>query len=219
MNPIRVVLVDDHAIVREGLSSMLSTQLDMRIVGEAGTGVEAVALIERTQPDVVLLDLEMPDMNGVGVLEQTRKLTPTPRVLILTAYGSDERILEAVRAGAKGYLLKEAGLSEVLHAVRIVADGGSLLEPAITERLLRSMERLLRDEKKQEAAKELLTQRERDILTYIARGFSNKAIASEIHLAERTIKFYATIIFEKLGVNNRAEAVARALQEQLITLP
>ena len=219
MNPIRVVLVDDHVIVREGLSSMLSTQPDIRIVGEAGTGAEAVALIERTQPDVVLLDLEMPDMNGVGVLEQTRKCTPTPRVLILTAYGSDERILEAVRAGAKGYLLKEAGLSEVLHTVRIIADGGSLLEPAITERLLRSMEQLLRDEKKQEAAKELLTQRERDILTYIARGFSNKAIASEIHLAERTIKFYATIIFEKLGVTNRAEAVARALQEQLITLP
>ena len=219
MNPIRVVLVDDHAIVREGLSSMLSTQPDIRIVGEAGTGAEAVALIERTQPDVVLLDLEMPDMNGVGVLEQTRKCTPTPRVLILTAYGSDERILEAVRAGAKGYLLKEAGLSEVLHTVRIIANGGSLLEPAITERLLRSMEQLLRDEKKQEAAKELLTQRERDILTYIARGFSNKAIASEIHLAERTIKFYATIIFEKLGVTNRAEAVARALQEQLITIP
>ena len=107
----------------------------------------------------------------------------------------------------------------MLHAVRIVADGGSLLEPAITERLLRSMERLLRDEKKQEALKELLTQRERDILTYIARGFSNKAIASEMHLAERTIKFYATIIFEKLGVTNRAEAVAKALQEQLITLP
>ena len=218
MNPIRVVLVDDHAIVREGLSSMLSTQPDMDIVGEAGTGVEAVALIERTQPDVVLLDLEMPDMNGVRVLEQTSKCTPTPRVLILTAYGSDERILEAVRAGAKGYLLKEAGLSEVLHAVRVVADGGSLLEPAITERLLRSMERLLRDEKKQEAQKELLTQRERDILTYIARGFSNKAIASEMHLAERTIKFYATILFEKLGVNNRTEAVAKALQEQLITL-
>jgi DNA-binding NarL/FixJ family response regulator len=218
MNPIRVVLVDDHAIVREGLSSMLSTQPDMDIVGEAGTGVEAVALIERTQPDVVLLDLEMPDMNGVAVLEQTRNFTPTPRVLILTAYGSDERILEAVRAGAKGYLLKEASLSEVLHAVRVVADGGSLLEPAVTERLLRSMERLLRDERKQKTLKELLTQRERDILTYIARGFSNKAIASEMHLAERTIKFYATILFEKLGVNNRTEAVAKALQEQLITL-
>ena len=218
MNPIRVVLVDDHAIVREGLSSMLSTQPDIRIVGEAGTGAEAVALIERMQPDVVLLDLEMPDIGGVGVLEQTRKLTPTPRVLILTAYGSDERIFEAIRVGAKGYLLKEAGLSEVLHAVRVIADGGSLLEPAVTERLLRSMERLLRDEKKQETQKELLTQRERDMLTYIARGFSNKAIASEMHLAERTIKFYATIIFEKLGVTNRAEAVARALQEQLITL-
>ncbi len=219
MKPIRIVLVDDHAIVREGLSSMLSTQPDMDIVGEVGTGAEAIALIERTQPDVVLLDLEMPDMSGVAVLEQTRTFTPIPRVLILTAYGSDERILEAVRAGANGYLLKEAGLSEVLHAVRVVADGGSLLEPAITERLLRSMERLLRDERKQETAKELLTQRERDILTYIARGFSNKVIASEMHLAERTIKFYATIIFEKLGVNNRAEAVAKALQEQLIILP
>lgn len=219
MTPIRIVLVDDHAIVREGLSSMLSTQPDLHIVGETGTGAEAVALIECVQPDVVLLDLEMPDMSGVEVLEQIRKLTPKPRVLILTAYGSDERILEAVRAGAKGYLLKEAGLAEVLHAVRVVADGGSLLEPAVTERLLYAMERLLRDEKKQEVPKELLTQRERDILTYIARGFSNKTIASEMHLAERTIKFYATIIFQKLGVTNRAEAVAKALQERLIILP
>jgi len=211
VTPIRVVLVDDHAIVREGLSSMLSTQADMCIVGEAGTGAEAVTLIAREQPDVVLLDLEMPDMSGAEVLECIRGQVPRPRGIILTAYGSDERILEAVRAGAKGYVLKEAGLAEVLNAVRVVAAGGSLID---AERLLSSMERVLRNEKTQE----VLTSRERAILTFIARGLSNRAIASELHLAERTVKFYATIIFQKLGVTNRAEAVAKALQEHLITL-
>lgn len=211
MTPIRVVLVDDHAIVREGLSSMLCTQPDMCIVGEAGTGADAVALIAQVQPDVVLLDLEMPDMSGAEVLELVRGQEPKPRVIILTAYGSDERIVEAVRAGAKGYVLKEASLVEVLNAVRVVAGGGSLID---AERLLGSMERMLRDEKTQE----LLTERERDILTFIARGLSNKAIAGELHLAERTIKFYVTIIFQKLGVTNRAEAVAKALQEHLIAL-
>ena len=214
MNSIRIVLVDDHAIVREGLRSMLNTQSDLGVIGEAGTGADAIALIERLQPDIVLLDLEMPDINGVDVLERLRSTSPTVRVIILTAYGSDERILEAVRAGAKGYLLKEAGLAEVLNALRIVAAGGSLLEPAVTERLLNSMGRMLRSGK----VPEVLTGRERDILTFIARGFSNKAIAEELHLAERTVKFHATIIFQKLGVTNRAEAVAKALQDHLITL-
>jgi len=214
MNHIRILLADDHRIVREGLASMLSTQSDVHVVGEAGTGQEAVALIKRLQPDIVLLDLEMPDLDGVGVLEQIRPAFPNVRVIILTAYGSDERILDAVRAGARGYLLKGAGLNEVLHAVRVVAAGGSLLEPAVTERLLGSMERLLRSGRLPEA----LTDRERAILTCIARGLSNKAIGEELHLAERTVKFHVTIIFQKLGVANRAEAAAKALHDHLISL-
>ncbi len=212
MEPIRILLVDDHRIVREGLGSMLATQTDIHVVGEASTGMEAITQVERYQPDVVLLDLEMPQLDGVGVLEHLRLHSPTVRTIILTAYGSDERIMDAVRAGAKGYLLKGIGLEEVLHAIHVVAAGGSLLEPQITERVLHSMGRLLR------GGAETLTERERAILTHIARGLSNKAIGAELHLAERTVKFHATIIFQKLGVTNRAEAVAKALQEHLITL-
>ena len=214
MQPIRILLVDDHRIVREGLASMLGTQPDMCVVGEAGTGAEAIDQIVRLRPDIVLLDLEMPDMDGVSVLERVRADFSDVRVIILTAYGTDERILDAVRAGAKGYLLKGAGLDEVLHAVRVAALGGSLLEPKVAERLLGSMERMLRSGKVPTS----LTKRERDILTRIARGLSNKAIGEELHLAERTIKFHATIIFQKLSVANRAEAVAKALRDRLISI-
>ncbi len=212
MQPIRILLVDDHRIVREGLASMLSTQPDMCVVGEAGTGTEAIAQAVCLLPDIILLDLEMPDLDGVGVLERVRVELPNVRVIILTAYGTDERILDAVRAGAKGYLLKGAGLDEVLHAVRVAAEGGSLLEPKVAERLRDSMERILRSGK----VPTPLTERERDILTHIAHGLSNKAIGDELHLAERTVKFHATIIFQKLGVSNRAEAVAKALLDRLI---
>ena len=212
MEPIRILLVDDHRIVREGLASMLSTQPDMCVVGEAGTGTEAIAQAVCLLPDIILLDLEMPDLDGVGVLERVRVELPNLRVIILTAYGTDERILDAVRAGAKGYLLKGAGLDEVLHAVRVAAEGGSLLEPKVAERLRDSMERMLRSGK----VPTPLTERERDILTHIAHGLSNKAIGDELHLAERTVKFHATIIFQKLGVSNRAEAVAKALRDRLI---
>jgi len=212
MEPIRILLVDDHRIVREGLASMLSTQPDMCVVGEAGTGTEAIAQALCLLPDIILLDLEMPDLDGVGVLERVRVELPNARVIILTAYGTDERILDAVRAGAKGYLLKGAGLDEVLHAVRVAAEGGSLLEPKVAERLRDSMERILRSGK----VPTPLTERERDILTHIAHGLSNKAIGDELHLAERTVKFHATIIFQKLGVSNRAEAVAKAVLDRLI---
>ena len=211
---IRILLVDDHRIVREGLASMLSTQPDLQVVGEAATGDQAIAQIKRLQPEIVLLDLEMPGLDGVSGLEQARQEFPAVRVIVLTAYGSEELILDAVRAGAKGYLLKGASLEEVLRAVRIVASGGSLLEPAVTERLLGSMERILRGDR----GPEVLTEREREILTRIARGLSNKAIGEELHRAERTVKFHTTIIFRKLGVANRTEAAAKALRDRIINI-
>lgn len=212
---IRILLVDDHRIVREGLASMLGTQADLCVVGEAATGREALTCIQRLQPDIVLLDLEMPNLDGVAVLEQMQPAFSSIHVIVLTAYGSEERILDAVRAGARGYLLKSAGLDEVLRAVRVVASGGSLLEPTVTTRLLGSVERMLKGSRHGE---EVLTAREREILTLIARGFSNKAIGEELGLAERTVKFCATVIFRKLGVANRAEASARALRDRLIQL-
>jgi len=210
--PVRLLLVDDHRIVREGLASMLATQPDLRVVGEAGTGRAALELAARLCPDVMLLDLEMPEVDGVGVLEGVRAGALRVRVIVLTAYGTDQRILDAVRAGAKGYLLKGAGLDEVLRAIRVVAAGGSILEPGVTERLLSVVEPLLRGEAVQGA----LTERERAIVRGMARGLSNREIGQELSLAERTVKFYATVVFQKLDVANRAEAVAAALREHLI---
>ncbi len=214
MPPIRLLLVDDHRIIREGLQSMLRTQADMEVVGEAGDGAAAVSAATRFQPDVILLDLEMPGLDGIAVLTQLREHLPQTRTIVLTAYGTDDRILEAVRHGAKGYLLKGASLAEVLHAIRTVAAGGSLLEPGITDRLLDSVGRMLRHD----ALPEPLSERELSIVRLMARGYANKAIGEELHLAERTVKFYVTIIFQKLGVANRAEAVATALREHLIEL-
>lgn len=210
--PVRLLLVDDHRIVREGLASMLATQSDMMVVGEAGTGREALIQTAHLSPDVMLLDLEMPEVDGVGVLEGLRTVAPQVRVIVLTAYGADERILDALRAGAKGYLLKGAGLDEVLRAIRAVAAGGSILEPGVAERLLASVAPLLRGE----AIPGGLTERERSILRGMARGLSNREIGQELYRAERTVKFYATVVYQKLGVANRAEAVATALRDHLI---
>lgn len=209
---VRILLVDDHRIVREGLISMLHTQPDLKIIGEAGNGYEALERIEQLRPDVVLLDLEMPELDGVHVLKHIRSRFPEVRVVVLTAFASDERILDAVRAGARGYLLKEAALSDVIQAIRVVATGGSHLEASIEARLLGSLERL--EHSGQETV--ALTERERTILHLIARGYSNKTIGDTLHLAERTVKLSVTIIFQKLGVTNRAEAVARALRDHLI---
>ncbi len=211
MHPIRLLLVDDHRIVREGLASMLRTQADMHVVGEASTGDEAIAQVAALCPDLLLLDLEMPGLDGIAVLERLNSDFPQVPVIILTAYGSDQRILDAVQAGARGYLLKEAGLDEVLRAVRVVASGGSLLSPKITERVLGSL--------RQGGITEVLTDRERAILMHMAQGLSNKMIGQALHLAERTVKFYATMIFAKIGVSNRTEAVAKAVREHIIAPP
>ncbi len=212
--PIHILLVDDHRIVRQGLTSMLLTQPDIEVVGEAGNGHEAIALIEHIRPDVVLLDLEMPDLDGLSILKYIHPRFPEIHVVILTAFGSDERIFEAIRAGARGYLLKDADLSEVVHTLRVVATGGSHLPSSITTRLLGSLERM----EQSGQITVTLTDRERAIVQYISRGYSNKTISETLHMAERTVKFSITIIFQKLGVTNRAEAVARALQDHLISL-
>lgn len=204
---VRILLIDDHHMVREGLAGMLVTQADFCVVGEAGTGNEGVELARSLRPDIILLDLEMPDLDGIATLEELHTLNIEARVIMLTAYGSDDRILKALRSGAKGCLLKSASLMELLRAVRIVADGGSLIEPGIAERFLRSTQR---------NPQESLSVREIEILTLIARGLPSKVIGKELHLAERTVKFHITIIFQKLCVANRAEAVAKALHDHLI---
>ncbi len=204
---IRILVVDDHPIVRDGLMTIIEAQEEMEVVGEAGTGPDAVAMALEARPDVVLMDLQLPGFSGAEATRRIKAALPETKVLVLTAYDSDEGIIEAVRAGASGYLLKGAPRAEVLQGLRLVAGGGSLLQPALVARLL---------ERPKEPAVEPLTDRELEALHLLARGLRNKEIADAMHVAERTAKFYLSAIFQKLGVEGRAEAVAAAFKLGLI---
>jgi DNA-binding NarL/FixJ family response regulator len=205
---IRVLLTDDHPIVRDGLAAVLELQPDMEVVGEAGDGPESVAKAAELKPDVVLMDLQLPGFSGAEATRQILAASPQTRVLILTAYDSDEGILEAVRAGASGYLLKGAMRTELVQAIRVVAAGGSLLQPALVARLL--------EHRTPEGTHEQLSEREHEVLKLVVQGLRNKEISDVLGIAERTVKFYTGIIFQKLGVTSRTEAVAAALKQGLV---
>jgi DNA-binding NarL/FixJ family response regulator len=212
---IRVLIVDDHPVVREGLAAMLSTQRDLLVVGEAGDGAEAEQKVEELSPDVVLMDLEMPRVDGPEAIQRIRGKHPDAKVLVLTAYDTDERILDAVQAGAQGYLLKGAPREELFRAIRVVNQGGSLLEPVVAHKLLGRMGKMLN---RQEAPGEQLTERELEVLQLLVKGARNKEIAAQLYITERTVKFHTSIIFQKLGVTNRSEAITAALQRRLVKL-
>jgi DNA-binding NarL/FixJ family response regulator len=211
---IRVLVVDDHPVVREGLSAMLSTQRDFVVVGEAGDGAEAEQKVGELNPDVVLMDLEMPRVDGPEAIRRIRAGNPDARVLVLTAYDTDERILDAVQAGAQGYMLKGAPREELFRAIRVVNQGGSLLEPVVAHKLLGRMGQMLSND----TPTEQLTERELEVLRLLVKGARNKEIASQLYITERTVKFHTSIIFQKLGVTNRSEAISAALQRRLVKL-
>jgi DNA-binding NarL/FixJ family response regulator len=196
------------------LSAILSTQADFQVVGEAATGRETVARALELQPDVLLLDLEMPDMDGVHALEAIRRQFQGVQAIVLTAFDTDERILSALKSGARGYLLKGAPRQEIFHAIRTVSQGGTLLQPLVTARLLDH----LRSEVEPQPVVDPLTPREREVLLLVARGQSNKQIAAGLGITERTVKFHVSRILSKLSAANRAEAVQKALLAGLIRL-
>ena len=208
---IRILVADDHPIVRDGLVAVLSTQADFQVVGEAGNGFEVVSQVAALAPDIVLLDLEMPEMDGVQALEQLRSLGRPVRAIAFTAFDSDERILSAVRAGAKGYLLKGAPREELFNAVRVVHAGGSLLQPIVASRLIERM-----TEPVAEPLPEPLTPRELEVLGLMAVGLQNKEIGDRLAITERTVKFHVSSILGKLEAGNRTEAVSIAVQQGLI---
>jgi len=212
-NPIRIIVADDHPVVRDGLVAILGTQPDFEVVGEAGNGSEAVEHALTLRPDVILLDLEMPELDGVEVLRRLRESSPEVRAIVFTAFDTDERILGAVQAGAQGYLLKGVPRKELFDAVRVVYGGGSLMQPVVASKLLRQV-----SHQSQAMEAETLTPRELEVLHLLAQGLQNKEIAAELVISERTVKFHVSSIMGKLGAGNRTEAVSMAAQQGLIEL-
>src|SRR5258708_21820891 len=212
--PIRILVADDHPVVRDGLVAILGTQPDFAVIGEAATGDDVLRGVAALGPDVLLLDLELPEMDGVEALRVLRVQGSVVRVLVFTAFDTDDRILAALRAGAQGYLLKGAPREELFQAIRVVHAGGSLLQPVVALRLLRQMGETGADGVFAPGIQPL-TPRETEVLRLLMRGLQNKEIAAELVVTERTVKFHVSGILRKLGAGNRTEAVAIANREGL----
>lgn len=210
-SPIRIVVADDHPVVRDGLVAMLATQPDFEVVAEAGSGEEAVAAASRHAPDVVLLDLEMPEGDGVEAIRRLGAASPGARALVLTAFDTDDRIVGAIEAGAQGYLLKGSTRAEIFEAIRVVAGGGALIPPVVASRLLRRVRSATGA-----VDPDALTPREREVLGHLAEGLSNAELAGRLSIAERTVKFHVSQLLAKLGARNRTEAVHRARERGLL---
>jgi DNA-binding NarL/FixJ family response regulator len=210
----RVVVVDDQPIVRAGFHTILETHADIEVVGEAGDGIEGVELALRLRPDVVLMDIRMPRLDGIAATRQLAgpDVVDPIRVLVLTTFDLDEYVYEALRAGASGFLLKDAGREELVHAVRVVARGDALLAPTVTRRLVSEFVRRPTAPTQRTAILDVLTQRERDVLGLIARGMSNAEIAAELIVGEATVKSHVAHLLMKLALRDRIQAVILAYE-------
>lgn len=211
MKPIRVLIVDDHEIVREGLQILLSEEIDFEVVGTAGGCEDALTLTRQHKPDVVLMDLVMPGLDGIETTRRVLSVSPTTRVLVLTTFSDDQRVRDAIQAGAIGYLLKDVLKPELLNAIRSAAAGKPALHPEAQQYLMRQVTGNI-----EEPPHARLTAREFNILQLIASGKSNKEIALALHLTEGTVKGYVSTIFDKLGVADRTQAALYAVEHRLL---
>lgn len=206
---IKLIIVDDHPVVREGLDGMLSGQPDFEVVAQARDGAEALKLDAEMQPDVILMDLRMPGMDGVSAIQAIREKRPSANILVLTTYDSDADIVRAIEAGATGYLLKDTPREELFRAVRAASRGESVLAPAVAARLMTRM---------RAPAQENLSAREIEVLQLVAKGMSNREIGKQLHISTATVKTHLIHIYDKLGVDGRTAAVTVALERKIITL-
>jgi DNA-binding NarL/FixJ family response regulator len=204
---IRLLIADDHPVVRDGLRGMVAGEPDLEVVGEAATGVEALALVPRVRPDVALVDLRMPELDGVATIRALRERHPEVRVLVLTTFDSDRDVVSAIEAGATGYLLKDAPRAELFRAIRAAARGEAVLAPAAVSRPVGQL---------RQPATPALTARELQLLELVARGASNREAAARLHVSEATVKTHLVHAFGKLGVSDRTAAVTVALERGLL---
>ncbi len=209
-------MVDDQEMVREGFSALLDAQDDIEVIGSAGNGVQGVALARTVRPDVVLMDIRMPEMDGLTATRLLLDGSDDVKVLVLTTFDLDDYVYEALQAGASGFLLKHAPARELLNAVRVVAAGEALLSPSITKRLIEDFVKARRSERVKPARLAVLTERETEILVLVAQGMSNAEIAAHLVLAEQTVKTHVSRVLTKLGLRDRAQAVIAAYESGLV---
>jgi DNA-binding NarL/FixJ family response regulator len=216
VNVLRVVIADDQGMVRAGLRSLLSAEPDIDVVGEAADGERAVALVRASDPDVALIDVRMPVLDGIAATTRIVAAAPRTRVLVLTTFDLDEYLFRALRAGACGFLLKDAPAEDLAAAIRLVAAGEGILAPAVTGRVIQAFARTSSPDPRYAAALDLLTTREREVLRLVARGLTNAEIASRLHVTDATAKTHVSNLLTKLGARDRIQAVIAAYEAGLV---
>ena len=216
--PIRVLVVDDQELFRRGLTMLLNAEPGVEVVGEAGDGLDGTSLAERSAPDVVLLDIRMPKRSGIEACRAIKEAVPTAKIVMLTVSDEEADLYEAVKSGAAGYLLKDSSIEEVAQAVRVVADGQSLISPSMAVKLIDEFKQMSRPERGHPAGLRL-TDRELEVLRLVAKGMNNREIAKELYISDNTVKNHVRNILEKLQLHSRMEAVMYAVKEKLLDLP
>ncbi len=216
--PIRVVVVDDQELFRRGLTMLLGVEPDIKVVGEAGDGISAATLVANVVPDIVLLDVRMPKRTGLEACIEIKQLVPAARIIMLTVSDEEADLYEAVKNGASGYLLKDSSIDEVAQAVRVVAEGQSLISPSMAVKLLDEFKEMSRTDREQVPTPRL-TDRELEVLRLVATGLNNREVAKQLFISENTVKNHVRNILEKLQLHSRMEAVMYAVREKLLDLP